>query len=278
MAQLSEEQQALQERMKNMSPEELRELQKQQCVFCQIISGKIPSKKIYEDAQSLAIMDINPAAQGHVLVLPKEHYGIMPQMPDDLLAHLMVTAKRLSQVMLKVLRVSGTTIFVANGLAAGQKAPHVMIHVIPRKEGDGLFSLQPQVVDSTVLRQIAVAVEQKFNAIMGIKKQVVDAGETVSAVENKASASAEEPGDVEEEPAMVEKSSETIEVVPELPIAKSKPKGRTAVAPESAEEPVPPEKKSSSSKPQKSTKGASKGRSGRATEPVSLDDIASLFK
>ena len=69
------------EKIKNMSPEELQELQRQQCIFCQIISSKIPSKKIYEDSTCLAVLDINPAAKGHLLLLPKEHYAIMPQVP-----------------------------------------------------------------------------------------------------------------------------------------------------------------------------------------------------
>ncbi len=70
--QMSEEQVAeLQEKIKNMSPEELKEFQKQQCIFCQIISGKVASKKIYEDEKCIAILDINPANPGHLLLMPK---------------------------------------------------------------------------------------------------------------------------------------------------------------------------------------------------------------
>lgn len=260
MPQLSEEQQALQERMKNMSPEELRELQQKQCIFCQIISGKIPSKKVYEDAQSIAIMDINPAAPGHILLLPKEHYGLMPQVPDELLGSLFVIAKRLSQVMLKVLRVSGTNIFVANGLAAGQKAPHVIIHIIPRREGDGLFSLQPQIVDSALLRQIAVSVEQKFNALMGIKKEVVNAGDKISSVPEETSAPEEEL-DLTEESAVEEQL---------VPTTKNKPK---TISKKSVKE-----EKNAPKPTQNSAKENQKTIKERKTEEVSLDDIASLFK
>ena len=83
-----EQRQALQEKLKNMKPEELAQLQKQQCIFCQIISGKIPAKKIYDDEIAIAILDINPASKGHLLLLPKEHYMIMPQVPDGVLAAL----------------------------------------------------------------------------------------------------------------------------------------------------------------------------------------------
>ena len=77
--QMTEEQvKELQEKIKNMSPEELKEFQKKQCVFCQIISGKVQSKKVYDDEKCIAILDINPANPGHVLLLPKEHYSIMP--------------------------------------------------------------------------------------------------------------------------------------------------------------------------------------------------------
>ena len=63
----------LQERLSKMSPEELKAYQKQQCIFCQIIEGKVQSKKIFEDEHSIAILDINPANPGHTLLLPKEH-------------------------------------------------------------------------------------------------------------------------------------------------------------------------------------------------------------
>src|SRR3989344_100026 len=104
----------MQEKLKNMSPEQLKEFQKKNCIFCQIISGKVQSKKIYEDEQTLGILDINPANPGHVLLMPKEHYAVMPQMSDPEIGHLFMVAKALSAAMLKSLKVQGTTIFVAN--------------------------------------------------------------------------------------------------------------------------------------------------------------------
>src|SRR3989338_4668678 len=116
LSQLTQEQQKeLEEKLKKMSPEELLEFQKKQCIFCQIISGKIPSKKLYEDDSCLAILDINPATRGHLLILPKEHYAIMPQIPDKLMGRLMNVAKTLSKLLLKALRADGTTVFIANG-------------------------------------------------------------------------------------------------------------------------------------------------------------------
>ncbi|MBN2111813.1 HIT family protein [Candidatus Woesearchaeota archaeon] len=139
MVQLTQEQaQAMQEKLKNMSPEELKEFQKKQCIFCQIISGKVASKKIYSDDKCTAILDINPANPGHILLLPNEHYSIMPLIPAEELSHLFKMAKALAHASLKALEAQGTNIFIANGVAAGQKAQHFMIHIIPRKEGDNV--------------------------------------------------------------------------------------------------------------------------------------------
>ena len=119
------------EDLKNMSPEEIQELQKKNCIFCQIISGKIPAYKIFEDEKVVCILDINPANEGHVLLLPKEHYQIFPQVPHDLLGHMMIVAKKISKMMLATMKLKGTSIYLEIGAAAGQKAPHVMLHIIP---------------------------------------------------------------------------------------------------------------------------------------------------
>ena len=140
----SEQLKALQEKIKNMSPEELKEFQKKQCIFCQIASGKVQARKIYEDERVIGILDINPANPGHVLLLTKEHYSIMPQLPDDEISHVFMVAKSLSNSMLRSIDAQGTNILVANGIAAGQRAQHFIAHVIPRKEKDGVNFVLPQ--------------------------------------------------------------------------------------------------------------------------------------
>jgi histidine triad (HIT) family protein len=170
-----EQAKALQEKLKSMSPEELKEFQKKQCIFCQIISGKVASKKIYEDSICIAILDINPANPGHLLLMPKEHYQIMPMIPDEELAHLSMAAKALSHAMLKALKAQGTDIFIANGIAAGQRAQHFMMHIIPRKEGDKLPLDIPQTEISTKeLAEIKKAVQERINDIFKIKKAAVE--------------------------------------------------------------------------------------------------------
>lgn len=171
MTQPTEEQRKQwEEKLKNMSPEELQELQRQQCIFCQIIAGKVPSKKVYEDSTCLAILDINPAEKGHILLLPKEHYTIMPQVPEKVLGHLSIVAKNLSQVLLKVLRADGTTVFIANGAAAGQRAQHFLIHLIPRKGGDGLLTVEERIVGQEMAMKVKAAIEKKLLSLLGGKK------------------------------------------------------------------------------------------------------------
>jgi histidine triad (HIT) family protein len=111
---------------------------KQQCIFCQIISGKIPGRLVYQDEYSYAILDINPATPGHILLLTKEHYAIMPQIPEHVIGHLGQLTKALSKALIRALQVEGTTTFIANGVAGGQRAQHFMIHIIPQGQG---FSL-----------------------------------------------------------------------------------------------------------------------------------------
>ncbi|MBI3033638.1 HIT domain-containing protein [Candidatus Woesearchaeota archaeon] len=113
--------------------------QKENCLFCRIVDGKIPSRSVFEDELVMAVLDINPASAGHVLLMPKEHYLFMPQVPAPVISRLFIAAKRLSQATLRAVRSEGTTILVANGGVAGQRAPHFMVHLIPRLSGDGLL-------------------------------------------------------------------------------------------------------------------------------------------
>ncbi len=151
--QMSEEE--YREKLSKMSPEELAAFKKSQCPFCKIIAGEIPATKIFEDKESIAILDINPVANGHMLVMPKEHYPIMPVVPKETLSHVSTIVKALSQCCLKSLAVTGTNIFIANGAAAGQMAEHFMVHIIPREDKDGItnFQLKEGIVDNTPLKQ-----------------------------------------------------------------------------------------------------------------------------
>jgi len=264
-----EQRKELEEKLKNMSPEELKEFQTQQCIFCQIVSGKIPSKKVYEDEQCIAILDINPAAKGHILLLPKEHYAIMPQMPDKELSHLYSVAKRLSQALLKGLKVSGTNLFVANGLPAGQRAQHFILHIIPRKEGDGLLEVKEKLVDNEMRTKVHDLIETKFNEIMKIKKK---------AVKKKDLPKKEIDEDSEE--TETEDDESVKEEVKKVKPSKSKKKTKEPVEEEDSKDIEETKKdednQEDNSEPEESNN--TKEDKEKEESNASLDDIANLFK
>ncbi len=137
--------------MVNLTPEQKQaiEQQKANCPFCKIIKDEIPSKKIYEDDKCIAILDINPAYKGHTLLVPKEHYPILPLVPEETFEHLTKIIKELSNCIKKGALVFGNNVFIANGVVAGQQSQHMVIHIIPREKGDmiGVFSLKQGSVD-----------------------------------------------------------------------------------------------------------------------------------
>lgn len=108
------------------------------CLICQIVANKVPAYKIYEDDLILAVLDVNGANPGHCFVIPKNHYPIIEQVPDQELANLFTVANKISSSIFENLKAQGTNIFVANGIPAGQTVAHFMVNVIPRKENDGV--------------------------------------------------------------------------------------------------------------------------------------------
>ena len=157
------------EDLKNMSAEEIAELQKQNCIFCRIASKEIPAKIVHEDADVICVLDINPASEGHILVYPKKHYMIMPHVPEDVLAKIFKNVKLMSHTLLKSLQCKGTTIFVANGVAAGQKAPHVLVHVFPRRENDGLVKLPEYEMSDEQIGKLKIGLSRYINQVFGKK-------------------------------------------------------------------------------------------------------------
>jgi histidine triad (HIT) family protein len=108
------------------------------CVICQIIQGKVPSKKIYEDSDIIAFLDVNGAAAGHAFVVPKEHYPIFEQVPDNIVEKIFSVSNKISSALFDTLGIQGTNVFIANGVSAGQTVPHFVVNIIPRKEGDDI--------------------------------------------------------------------------------------------------------------------------------------------
>lgn len=107
------------------------------CIFCKIIQGEIPCERIYEDSDVLAFMDIGPIIKGHALVVPKEHWDPITEVPSGLLGRVMDAVQRVAAAQMTALHADGVNIHQANGAAAGQVIPHVHFHVIPRFNDDG---------------------------------------------------------------------------------------------------------------------------------------------
>ena len=108
------------------------------CIFCKIIAGEIPSATVYEDDDCKAILDVNPAAKGHVIVLPKTHAPDVFSLPDEALQKAICVAKKVGAALKKTYQCDGVNILQNNGEAAGQTVFHVHIHVIPRFVGDSI--------------------------------------------------------------------------------------------------------------------------------------------
>jgi histidine triad (HIT) family protein len=108
------------------------------CLFCKIAAGEVPSMRVHEDDRVIAIMDIFPATRGHVLVIPRAHATDLDDISADDLAAAAVVAKRLAGRAVRGLGADGVTILQSNGAAAWQTVFHYHVHVIPRYRGDPL--------------------------------------------------------------------------------------------------------------------------------------------
>jgi histidine triad (HIT) family protein len=108
------------------------------CIFCQIIAGKIPSYKIYEDDKTIAFLDIKPVNPGHVLVIPKNHVSNLEKINEDDLKALILVVKKIGQLLQDKLNCPAYNVILNNGEIAGQEISHLHFHLIPRFKGDGL--------------------------------------------------------------------------------------------------------------------------------------------
>ena len=112
-------------------------MKKEDCIFCKIANGEIPSRTIYEDQDFRVILDLAPATRGHALILPKEHADNLFELPEETAAGVLTVAKRVACVMKEKLACDGLNLVQNNGETAGQTVHHFHMHVIPRYEGDG---------------------------------------------------------------------------------------------------------------------------------------------
>lgn len=131
------------------------------CIFCKIANGGIPSKVLYEDGEFKVILDLGPATKGHALILPKNHYRNLYELPDDMASKVMLLAKKMASQMTDKLECDGFNLVQNNGEAAGQTVFHFHLHLIPRYDGDG------QTLGWKALEPTADELEEIKNIITG---------------------------------------------------------------------------------------------------------------
>lgn len=130
----------------------------EQCIFCKIINGKIPSYKIYEDDDIFVMLDIRPTTKGHVLVLPKKHFEMLEVTDDEILEKMITVSKNIGKQIKSILKSDGFNININNGKHAGQEIFHTHFHVVQRFEGDGIKLWPPS-------KEEKIKIEETYNQI-----------------------------------------------------------------------------------------------------------------
>lgn len=131
------------------------------CIFCKIANGEIPSNTIYEDEDFRAILDLSPAAKGHALMLPKNHYKDLFEIPEEMSAKAFISAKKVAAQIESKLKCDGLNLVQNNGETAGQTVFHFHIHIIPRYKDDN------QKIGWEIMEPTAEELEE-------IRKQIVE--------------------------------------------------------------------------------------------------------
>lgn len=157
------------------------------CLFCRIIRGEVPVKKVYEDVHSLAFLDINPRNPGHTLIIPKKHYETLFDMPDSEGGLFFISLKRVAGQVKKGTQSQGLSVCQNNGSAAGQVVAHLHFHLIPRFMNEGPSALE---------------------AFLPIKKMDERSLDTIASSIKGTSASSPQTVEEEEKPPKAEKSEE----------------------------------------------------------------------
>lgn len=138
-------------------------MKKEDCIFCKIANGEIPSTTLYEDEQFRVILDLGPASKGHALILPKEHYANLYELEDEVAGKAMILAKKMAIAMTKGLKADGFNLVQNNGETAGQTVFHFHLHLIPRYIGANEVILwTPGEVTKQEMEEIAKQVKKQL--------------------------------------------------------------------------------------------------------------------
>lgn len=139
------------------------------CNVCELINSEL---KLYEDDKVVAVLFENPTNYGHIIVIPKEHLTIMEQVPDYVMAHIGVVVNKISMALFESMKIQGTNVFIQNGVSAGQSIPHLVVHIIPRTENDGVnLNWQPRQLDEEEMSTIELLMNEQTGAIGEYEKE-----------------------------------------------------------------------------------------------------------
>lgn len=137
------------------------------CVFCEIVSGAKDAHIVYQDDATIAFLDHRPLFPGHVLLVPRDHHQLLADLPAAQVGPLFQTARLLTQAVQTALDAEGTFVALNNGVS--QSVPHVHVHVIPRRKGDGLkgfFWPRISYRDDAHLAEVRERVEREVTALV----------------------------------------------------------------------------------------------------------------
>jgi histidine triad (HIT) family protein len=146
-----------------------------ECIFCRIVRGEIPCKKVFEDGESFAFLDINPRNPGHVLVIPRKHRETIMDMDEEDSGVLFMAVRKVAGKVMAATKAQGMSIAQSNGPAAGQVVSHVHFHIIPRFANEGPPGLESMLsskkLDDKMMDQIASAIKSSSGIITGEVEQ-----------------------------------------------------------------------------------------------------------
>src|SRR3989344_969741 len=132
------------------------------CIFCKITKKEVPAEIIYEDAKTIAFLDISPVHPGHALVISKQHHPTMIETPDDTACHMISVAKKVASAVIKATNAQGINFGINNGAAAGQVIFHTHYHVIPRFNNDGLRMWPQQKYQEGQMKTVAQRIVEEL--------------------------------------------------------------------------------------------------------------------
>jgi histidine triad (HIT) family protein len=139
------------------------------CEACEWINSE---PKLYEDSKIVAVLAKNAINPGHIIVMPKNHYTILEQVPDYELAQLSKVANKLSIALFETMKIQGTNILIQNGLASHQSIPHFMIHIVPRMENDGHnFTWKPRQLSEEEMSTVEIQLKDSAKSIGNFEKE-----------------------------------------------------------------------------------------------------------